>query len=191
MTPHLYLLREHGFLSYTVLMRAQIHTNALYTCSKIDYLSDPQELCQELKLDNHDHFTYGAYYKLLWNAVCDIGISPTPWQTGKLPQSPSDKECDKELLCYIWQTIAGPIHYYLNSPLLAYWFTQLDDFYTTASNFFRNNKPGLLTDNQTALIPWVESIVIKHYVLGKDILFADKITTLISTGTLTTSLLCT
>jgi hypothetical protein len=94
-------------------------------------------------------------------------------------------------LCYIWQTIAGPNHYYVNNPLLAYWFTQSDDFYTTASNFFRNNKPGLLTDNQTALIPWVESIVIKHYVLGKDILFADKITTLISTDTLMTPLLCT
>ena len=67
--------------------------------------------------------------------------------------------------------IAGPIHHYLDNPLLAYWIPKLDDFYTTASNFLRNNEPGQLTDDQTALIPWVQSIVIKHYVLGKEVFF--------------------
>jgi hypothetical protein len=67
--------------------------------------------------------------------------------------------------------IAGPIQYYLNDPLLAYWFPQSDDFYTTACNFIRNNEPGLPMDHQTALIPWVQSTVIKHYVLGKQVLF--------------------
>jgi hypothetical protein len=38
---------------------------------------------------------------------------------GKLAQSPSYRECDKELLCYVWQMIAGPICYYLNNPSLA------------------------------------------------------------------------
>jgi hypothetical protein len=123
-----------------------------------------------LKLDDNDLFTYGAYHKLLWNAVCEIGVSPTPQQTGKLAQSPSAKEHDKELLCYVWQMIAGPICYYLNNPLLAYWFPQSDDFYTTASNFIRNNKPRLPTNHQTAFIPWVKSVVIKHYVLGKEVL---------------------
>jgi hypothetical protein len=39
------------------------------------------------------------------------------------------------------------------------------------SKQFRNNKPGQLTDNHTALIPWVQSIVIKHYALGKEVFF--------------------
>jgi hypothetical protein len=67
--------------------------------------------------------------------------------------------------------IAEPIHHYLDNPSLAYWFPKLDKFYTTASNFIRNNKHELLTDDQTALIPWVQSIVIKHYVLGKEVFF--------------------
>jgi hypothetical protein len=72
-------------------------------------------------------------------------------------------------LCLIWQTIPGPIHYYLDDPLLV--FPQSDDFSTTACNFIRNNEPGHLTDHQTTLIPWVQSNVIKHYVLGKEVLF--------------------
>ncbi len=63
------------------LTRDQIHTNVLYICSKIDYLSDPWELCQKLKLNKSDLFTYGAYYKLLSNAVHEVRVSPTP---GKL-----------------------------------------------------------------------------------------------------------
>jgi hypothetical protein len=55
--------------------------------------------------------------------------------------------------------------------LLASWFPQSDDVYTTASNLIRNNEPALLTDHQTAFIPWVQSIVIKHYLLGKEVLF--------------------
>jgi hypothetical protein len=39
--PHIYLMRGQGFLWYTTaLMRAQIHTNAQYIFSKIDYPSD-------------------------------------------------------------------------------------------------------------------------------------------------------
>jgi hypothetical protein len=61
---HSYLLRGQGFLWYTVLMRAQIHTNALYICSKIAYPSDCQELCQEFKLDDDNLFTYESYNQL-------------------------------------------------------------------------------------------------------------------------------
>jgi hypothetical protein len=71
--------------------------------------------------------------------------------------------------------------------LLAYWIPKLDNLYTTASNFLRNNEPGQPTDNQTALIPWVQSIVIKHYVLGKECFSEAKIATLTSTGTSMTS----
>jgi hypothetical protein len=67
--------------------------------------------------------------------------------------------------------IAGPVHHYLDNPLLMYWIPKLYDFYTTASNFLRNNNPGQPTDNQTTLIPWVQSIVIKHCALGKEIFF--------------------
>ena len=97
--------------------------------------------------------------------------APSPSKLASYCTSPSEKECDNELLCYIWQMIAGPIHHYLDNPLLAYWFPKSDDFYTTASNFIRNNEPGQPTDDQTALIPWVQSIVIKHYVLGKEVFF--------------------
>jgi hypothetical protein len=67
--------------------------------------------------------------------------------------------------------IAGPICYYLDDLLLVSWFPQPDDFYTTACNFIRNNEPRHLMDHQTTLIPWVQSIVIKHDVLGKEVLF--------------------
>jgi hypothetical protein len=40
--PHIYLLRGQRFIWYTVLTRAQIHTNTLYICSKIDNPNDPQ-----------------------------------------------------------------------------------------------------------------------------------------------------
>jgi hypothetical protein len=78
---------------------------------------------------------------------------------------------NKELLCYIWQMIAGPIHYYLDDPLLLYWFPHSDNFYTQAHNFIQTHKPGHHRDYQTTFIPWVQSIVIKHYVLGKEVLF--------------------
>jgi hypothetical protein len=50
------------------LTRAQIHTNALYICSKMYYPSNSREfkeLRKEVQLnDNEDNilFTYGAYY---------------------------------------------------------------------------------------------------------------------------------
>jgi hypothetical protein len=51
--------------------------------------------------------------------------------------SPSAKEWHKELLCSVWQTIAGPIFYYLDDPLWAYWFPQSDYFRSTALNFLQ------------------------------------------------------
>jgi hypothetical protein len=120
------LLRGQGFLWYMVLMRAQIHINMLYICSKIDYPSDPHEMSElrkEVQLDENDEnilSTYGAYCKLLSNATCEVGVSPTTRQTGYLVPSPSERERDRELLCYVWQTIAGPISHYLNNPSLAY-----------------------------------------------------------------------
>jgi hypothetical protein len=85
--PHLLAERTRVPLVHA-LMRAQIHTNALYICSKINYPSDSQEfreLLKEVQLnDNKDNalFTYGAYYKLLSNAACEGGVSPIPQQTG-------------------------------------------------------------------------------------------------------------
>jgi hypothetical protein len=43
-------------------------------------------------------------------------------------------------------------------------------FYTTASNFLKDS-PGQPTSEQTALLPWVQSIVIQHYILGKMVFF--------------------
>jgi hypothetical protein len=48
-------------------------------------------------------FTYEAYNQLLWNAICEVRVSPIPWQTGKLAPSPKNitKRCcamsDKQL----------------------------------------------------------------------------------------------
>jgi hypothetical protein len=73
--PHNYWLRGQGFLWYMALTRAQIHTNTLYICSKLNYPSDHWELSalhKEVYLpDNDDNifFTYGAYYKLHSNAA--------------------------------------------------------------------------------------------------------------------------
>ena len=85
--PHIYLLRGQGFLWYMALTRAQIHTNTLYICSKINYPSDSQEfkeLRKEVQLNDNDDnilFTYGAYYKLLSNAPVRLESAPPP---GKL-----------------------------------------------------------------------------------------------------------
>jgi hypothetical protein len=38
--PHIYLLRGQGLLWYTALTRAQIHSNALNVCSKLDIPRD-------------------------------------------------------------------------------------------------------------------------------------------------------
>jgi hypothetical protein len=71
-----------------------------------------------------------------------------------------------ELLCYIWHTLAGPIQHYLDNSLFEYWFCKMDVFYTTAKNFLKD-VAGEQSSKQTSLIPWVQSIVIQHYVLGK------------------------
>jgi hypothetical protein len=46
----------------------------------------------------------------------------------------------------------------------------MDDLYTTASNFLKDD-PGQPTNKQTELIPWVQSIVIQHYILEKEVFF--------------------
>jgi hypothetical protein len=50
--------------------------------------------------------------------------------------------------------------------LFKYWFPETHDFYTTAINFFDDDTEQV-TGDQTALIPWVQSIVIRHYILGR------------------------
>jgi hypothetical protein len=55
-------------------MRAQIHTNALYICSKIAYPSDCQELCQEFKLDDDNLFTYESYNQLWLSVSPDLPL---------------------------------------------------------------------------------------------------------------------
>ncbi len=83
--PQIYLLRGQGFLWYTALTRAHIHTKMLYIGSKIDYQVIPGN-CQSctniwLQLPHNDDnilFTYGAYYKLLSNVTREVRVSPTP-----------------------------------------------------------------------------------------------------------------
>ena len=182
--PHIYLLRGRGFLWYTALTRAQIHRNALNIFSEFTLPLDFQglsELCKEVQVHENDDstlFTYKAYYKLLHNALDEVGINDVPHQTGsRRALNPSQKKTMNELLCYIWHTLAGPICNYLNNPLFGplfkYWFPETDDFYTTARHFLEDNTEQVTSD-QTALIPWVQSIVIQHYVLGKMVFFQDK-----------------
>jgi hypothetical protein len=52
---------------------------------------------------------------------------------------------------------------------LEFWIPEA--IYTTASNFIWNHEANLCMEDQTTLIPWVQSIVIKHYVLGKEVFF--------------------
>jgi hypothetical protein len=73
-----------------------------------------------------------------------------------------------KVLCYIWQIITGP------TPLLwqataRVWFTET--IYMHGSKFVHAHDLGLNMGHQTALIPWVQSVVIKHFVLGKEMLF--------------------
>jgi hypothetical protein len=171
--PHIYLLRGQGLLWYTTLTRAQIHSNALNICSKLDIPRDGQELsklCEEVQVHENDdstHFTYGAYYKLLCNALHEVGINNVPPDTGsKLALEPSQNKTNKELLCYVWHTLEGPIQTYLINPLFKYWFPETHDFYTTARNFLDDDTEQV-TGDETALIPWVQSVVIRHCP-GKD-----------------------
>ncbi len=115
--PDPYLLWGQGFLWYTALMRPRIHTNALHICSTIA----DQWMHQELCIEEDNIFTYSKYYLLLQNAAYEVGVN----------------HCDKELLCYIWQPIAGPIWWYIDDPLLEFWFP--DTFYTAASDFMHLN----------------------------------------------------
>jgi hypothetical protein len=61
-----------------------------------------------------------------------------------------------ELLCFVWLSLPGPIHKYLNNPLsqhlFKYWFLETDDFYTTARDFLQHNRKQVTSD-QMALIP--------------------------------------
>jgi hypothetical protein len=110
-----------------------------------------------IKHRRHNIFTYFKYNQLLQNTAYEVGTN----------------HHNKEMLCYIWQMSAGPIHYSLDDSLLEYWFpSQSDNFYIQAHNFIWTHEPaGHYRDYQTTLIPWVQSIVIKHYVLVKEKLF--------------------
>jgi hypothetical protein len=149
----------------------------LNICSKLDIPRDCHELSklrEEVQVHENDdstHFTYGAYYKLLCNALHEVRINNVPCETGfQLAPNPSQKKTNNELLCYVWHTLAGPICNYLNTPLLKYWFPETHDFYTTARHFLDEDTEQV-TGDQTALIPWVQSIVIPHYVLGRMVFF--------------------
>jgi hypothetical protein len=61
----------------------------------------------------------------------------------------------------------------LSQHLFTYWFPETDNFYTTARDFLQGDRKQVTSD-QMALIPWVQSIVIQHYVLGKKVFFRDK-----------------
>jgi hypothetical protein len=60
------------------------------------------KLRQEVQVHENDdstHFTYGAYYKLLCNALLEVGINNVPRDTGsKLAPEPSKKKTNNELL---------------------------------------------------------------------------------------------
>jgi hypothetical protein len=112
--PHISLLRGQGLLWYTTVTRAQIHSNALNICSKLDIPRDHRELsklCKEVQVHENDdstHFTYGAYYKLLCNALHENGINNIPRDTGsKLAPKPSQKKTNNELLRYVWHMHVG------------------------------------------------------------------------------------
>jgi hypothetical protein len=64
--------------------------------------------------------------------------SPTPCKLASLHNINLTKTLTTSF-CAVWQMIAGPIHHYLDNPLLVYWIPKSDDFYTKASNFLRNN----------------------------------------------------
>jgi hypothetical protein len=61
----------------------------LNICSKLDIPRDGQELsklCEEVQVHENDdstHFTYGAYYKLLCNALHEVGINNVPHEQNK------------------------------------------------------------------------------------------------------------
>jgi hypothetical protein len=83
---------------------------------KLDIPHDHQKLSklhEEVQVHENDdstHFTYGAYYKLLCNALHEVGINNVPRDTGsKLAPEPSQKKTNNELLCYVWHTLAEPI----------------------------------------------------------------------------------
>jgi hypothetical protein len=147
--PDPYLLQGQGFLCYTALTRPWIHANTIYICSTI---ADPR-MHQQLLIEKDNIFTYSIYYLLLWNTAYEVGTN----------------HCDIELLCYIWHAIAEPIQHYIDDPLLEFWFPE--GIYTTAGDFIQNHESDLCTEDQITLIPWIQSIVIKHCILGKEVFF--------------------
>jgi hypothetical protein len=86
------------------------------------------------------------------------------------PHQPFKKKTNNELLCYVGHALAGPIRNYLKNPLFKYWFPETHDFYATARHFLDDDTEQV-TGKQTALIPWVQSVVIRHYVLGRRMVF--------------------
>jgi hypothetical protein len=153
----------------------------LSICCKLTLPPDHQqfsELCKEVQVHENDDstlFTYKAYYKLLCNALDKVGINNIPHQTGsQRALNPSQKKTINELLCCVWHTLAGPICNYLNNPLFKpffkYSFPETNDFYTTARHLLDNNTEQVTSD-QMALIPWVQCVVIQHYVLGRMMFF--------------------
>jgi hypothetical protein len=65
----------------------------LNICSKLDIPHDRRRLSklrEEVQVHENDdstHFTYGAYYKLLCNALHEVGINNVPRDTGSLTTS--------------------------------------------------------------------------------------------------------
>jgi hypothetical protein len=126
----------------------RIHTNAIYNCLTV---ANPRTY------HANNYASRKTTYLLTVNILSSSGMLPMRWEP--------IIACDIELFCYIWHAIAGPILHYINDPLLEFWIPEA--IYTTASNFIWNHEANLCMEDQTTLIPWVQSIVIKHYVLGK------------------------
>jgi hypothetical protein len=106
-----------------------------------------------LGLDDNRMFTYHRYYHLLWNAVHEVGTN----------------HGDIEFVCYVWHMIVRPIGCFVGLLELDYWFPT--DFYELANNFIWTHEPGIHMHHYNTLIPWVQSVVIKHYVLGREVFF--------------------
>jgi hypothetical protein len=144
--PDPYLPWGQGFLWYTALTWPWIHANALYICLTIAYPRMHQQLCIE------EDCIFNVKSSPL--ECCLQGGSQPLWHRAFV-------------LC-----LACNCRTY---PMLCWWpavgVLFPEAVYTTASDFIWTHKPDLCMENQTALFPWVWSIVIKHYVLGKEVFF--------------------
>jgi hypothetical protein len=110
----------------------------LNICSELDIPHDCRELsklCKEVQVHENDGstlFTYGAYYKLLCNALDEVGINNVPHETGsRLALDPSQKKTINELLCYVWHV--GPICNFLSNPHMIS-MQQTDTFFMMMQN---------------------------------------------------------